>query len=94
MPVDSNFSEQPVHPTSFTATTPQVISSESDPQIFTPQNHLTTAELKEDGTNWVKILLLIAVLLLLLDAGVFGYNLWRGVENPDLLAPLKTLLNR
>lgn len=80
-------------PTSFTNPTPQVVAGEA--QIFTPMSqHLTADEIKPDGTSWVKIFFITAVLLLILDAGIYGYNIWRGQPNPDLLAPITSLLNR
>jgi hypothetical protein len=100
MPIDTEPSDKPipptpVAPTSFTSTSPQVIAGNDNTQIFPQQpSHLTTAELKSDGTSWVKVLTITAVLLLLLDAGVFGYNLWRGEANPDILGPLMSILNR
>ena len=98
MTVNIEFPEQPkpqVSPTSFTSNVPQVVSGSTDLPIFPSiQTHLTTDELKRDGTSWVKVLLITAILLFLLDAGVYGYNFWRGVENPDLLAPINVLLNR
>jgi|SRR3989344_9260340 len=100
MPVTTDPAEKPipptpVTPTSFAGNTPQVIAGSSEAQIFpTVQTHLSTTEMKADGTSWLKILTITALLLLLLNGGVYGYNMWRGVENPDLLTPLVSLLNR
>ncbi len=98
MTVNTEFPEQPkpqISPTSFTSATPQIVSGSTDSPIFpSVQTHLTSDELKRDSSNWVKVLIITAILLFLLDAGVYGYNLMRGVPNPDLLAPLNTFLNR
>lgn len=98
MPVNTDFPEQPnvpVSPTSFTGNAPQVIAGNTGSDMFpTLGTHLTTAELAREGTNWVKVLLITALLLLLLDGVVYGYNIFRGVANPDLLAPINSLIGR
>lgn len=98
MAINTEFPEQPrplVSPTSFTTTNPHIVTGNTDTPVFPSlQTHLTTDELKRDSTNWVKVLLITAILLFILDSGVYGYNQWRGVENPDLLSPISALLNR
>lgn len=80
--------------TTVSFTTPQVVAGNNEPTIFTPMDsHLTVAELEKEGTSWVKILTILMFLLLVLDGAVFGYNIFRGTQNPDLFGPIFSLFS-
>lgn len=95
MAIETNPNQPPVSPSSFTGSFPQVVEggAPAETNVFPSyQSHLTKEEIQKDGTNWVKVFTITAILLLLMDAGIYGFNMIQGETNPDLLAPIAQLL--